>query len=73
MNTIDLVKDEMRQVIRNAGDASGNSERAKYLIEHEDIPAAIKTLEWIKAQAADTEKAAERVINKLNYIALPRG
>lgn len=71
MSTIDFVRDEMRRLIGNAGDALGNSERANYLIEHEDIPAAIKTLEWIKAQATDTEKSAERVINHLKTIALP--
>jgi len=50
----------------NAGDASGNADRAQWAIDHGDIAMAKQSLEWCVEQANRTAAYARSSLEMLN-------
>ncbi len=66
MNISATTKEEIRSTAGNAGDASGNADRARWAADHDDKEVAKQSLEWCLEQANLTVFYARRALQMLN-------
>lgn len=66
MTEHELARADVRAVASEAGDASGNADRASYLFENGcDIGQVIEALEWTQEQARRTAHKAARALERV--------